>query len=41
MIVDEILKSLERAVDQSDDSDPDSTLLDRSGEDVSAGRTEE
>ena len=40
-IVDEIVKSVERAADLPDDSEPVSTLLGRFGEDASAGRTEE
>ena len=39
--VDEIVKSVERAADLPDDSEPVSTLLGRFGEDASAGRTEE
>ena len=41
VIADEIVKTVERAVDLSDDSEPVSTMLGRSGEDASAGRTEE
>ena len=40
-IVDEIVKSVERAADLPDDSEPVFTLLGRFGEDASAERTEE